>query len=167
MSSEPRTLFVRLRHDIRQLLRVLVAHLHHEGQTRERMWGDVSLFPWDANVPALTLCDHNSVVVPGDDSEKTSSRDASRHVPAAQEREVLCLGHLGLPNAWTLAHAVGDRPDKLRPKGWTWGFAAPKEDQFEEAQLKRHVGLRRIDRVHVSSSIVLAVTGVIRVLLGV
>ena len=123
------------------------------------MWGDVSLFPWDADVPALTLCDHNCVVLPGYDSEQTSSHDASRHELAAREREVLYLGRLGLVHAWKLAPPVEDTPDELRPKGWTWGFPAHKEDQSEEAQLKRQVGMRRIDRVHVSCSIILPVAG--------
>ena len=136
-----------------------MVHFHHEGQSRERMWGDAPLFPWDADVPALTLCDHNCVVLPGYDFEQTSSHAALRHVLAAREREVSCLGRLGLVDAWTLAHPVEDTPDELRPKGWTWGFPAHKEDQSEEAQLKRQVGLRRIDRIHVSSSIIPAVTG--------
>ena len=122
------------------------------------MWGDVSLFPWDADVPALTLCDYISGVLLGCDFQRTSSHDASRHVLAAREPEVQCLGRLGPVDAWTLAHPIEDMPNELRRKAWTWGFPARKEDQCEEAQLKRQVGLRRIDRIHVSSSIIPAVT---------
>ena len=102
MSFEPRALFVRLRHDTGQLLHVLVVHFHHHfhaGQSPERMWGDVSLFLWDADAPALTLCDQKPVVLPGYDSEQISSHDALRHVLAAREREVMCLGRLGVVDA--------------------------------------------------------------------
>ena len=99
------------------------------------MWGDVSLVLWDANVPASMLCDHSSAVLPGYDFKTILSHDASRHVLAARELEVVCVGHLGLSEAWRLAHPVEDTAAELRPKGWIWGFPAHKEDESQEAQL--------------------------------
>ena len=77
---EPTVLFARLKHDTGQLLEVLVTHFHHERQVHEQMWRDLPLLSWDARITELTLCDHNSVLAPGHDSEKTSARDCGRCV---------------------------------------------------------------------------------------
>ena len=141
-SLEPRVLFARLKLDTGQLLQVLVAHFHHEGQAREQMWRDLPLLSWDARIPLLTLCDSNSVLVAGHDSAKTSARDSGRCVVDAREREVLYLSQLGLSDSWNMAHPPEETPDDLRPQGWTWGPPAPVAESSHEARIKRKIGHR-------------------------
>ena len=123
------------------------------------MWRESPLLSWDASIPLLTLCDHNSALVPTHDSEKTPARDSSRYVVDARQREVLCLSYLGLCDAWNIAHPPNETHDELRPKGWTWGFTAPVADSNDEAKINREMGHRRLGRIHVTAGIAPSVSG--------
>ena len=64
--------------------------------------------------------------------------------------EVLFFARLGVSYAWTLAHWMEDTPDEWRLKGSTGGFPVVKLDSLAPLEAKCRVGLRPIDRIHVS-----------------
>jgi len=103
-SLEPRVLYVLLQHVTGQQLQVLLAHMHHQEKTREDMWKSTEHLPCRPSVPLVSLCDHNSGIVPGCDSERVSGTDALVGVERARTAEVTALSRLGLSDAWHVAY---------------------------------------------------------------
>ena len=93
------------------------------------------------SVPLITLCDHNSHVLPGTDSEGLrESKLKVQPSERARQQEVAVIEKWRLYDAWDVVY--GENED--RPSGFTFAWNQKPGNRWRP---------RRLDRVHVASSL--------------
>ena len=104
-SLEPRIMFAT--HASRDGLRltVLSAHFHDKAAERRRQWEAVDRFVQrHALTVHVSLCDHNSVVVPGVDSLTVPKSGESADTLLARQVEVAILANWNISDVWLVVH---------------------------------------------------------------
>ena len=111
-------------------MRVLAGHMECEPGAQKKQWVAVQeALAQKSPLPLISLMDHNSVMVPGQDSD-----DVPKELPEtvkAREKEAVVLTDQGLEDVWPYLHGEIDEI-----KGYTFPSLS-----------------RRIDRIHLSSEL--------------
>ena len=125
----------------RDTIRVLAGHLHHYAQVRPKQWEQLGQKLIGTDVPLITLCDHNSHVLLGADSE--GLRESKLKIQLAdqtRQQEVTVIEKWGLHDAWDVVYGESDG----RPSGFTYAWSQNPGTRWKP---------RRLDSVHVASSL--------------
>ena len=116
-SSGAGILIVTLRHQTEQQVRVVSAHMHHTPSVRERQWRRLRQYlQGQPELPTLLLMDHNSMLVPGVDSQFVQGEEVSG-VQSAWGAEVDAPRKMAMIDGWYLVHAGAATP----PPQYTFG----------------------------------------------
>ena len=125
-SLEPRIMFATLVSRDGLRLTVLSAHINDKGADRRRQWEAVGRFVQrHALTIHMSLCDHNSVIVPGVDSHTVPKSGETAETLLARHVEVATLANSNLTDAWPVVHPPS--PEVRVPSGWTWGFPSAED----------------------------------------
>ena len=135
----------------------VAAHFSDKPTLRQQQWEELQrntdTFPFSPHV--ILWADHNSVIIPGVDSEFITVHDNLPPAQRARTAELNCLTELRMQDAWDIVHKSSNQTDDhRRAKGWTWGFHTEQRDGEPNATPHR----RRIDKVHVSQHMCNALT---------
>ena len=147
----PRLMIVELRHTTGQTVRLVGGHMHDDPGLRKDQWRDLSKRLRSlSSMATIFLMDHNSLVLPGQDSLKGHQGDRSVREARYQEMEV--LAKFDMHDVWGLAHDGSEHPPPAATYGWAYEG--------------RRANPRRLDRIHVNAALTEWVSGAYTVLTG-
>ena len=132
-----RILVVCLQGSQKKKMMVVCGHMHHEAPQRSAQWtGMVQQLQAIPRDSAIYCMDHNSVIVPGSDSQVIPEAELPS-ITAARRLEVDTIRKHNMIDAWNVVHAERE----VEVPGYTYSFAGANPNP------------RRLDRVHVSDGI--------------
>ena len=183
ISLSPRILSANLCSDTGLHISVIAAHFHHKPSLRlgqfEELREQIPTLGLHPNV--VLLADHNSVIVPGIDSEIVTVHDELPQAMRAREAEVEFLASIRVEDAWDHAFKPAMHQEEPHvPKGWTWGFHTDRSHKVvkdpelqaqseEEDTQEEQPGVphrRRLGKIHMSAGALRALSRIYTRYLG-
>ena len=132
-------------------MQLVGGHMHDDPGLRKDQWRDLSKRLRSlSSITRFFLMDHNSLMVPCQDSLK--GHHGGRRVREARYQEMEVLAEFDMHEVWDLAHSG----DEHAPRAATYGWA----------HKERRANPRRLNRIHVNAALTEGVSGAYTVLTG-
>ena len=132
-------------------MRLVGGHMHDDPGLRKDQWRDLgNRLRSMSSMATFFLMDHNSLIVPRQDSLK--GHQGGRLVREARYQEMEVLAEFDMHDVWGLAHSGSEHPPPAETYGW--------------AHKGHRANPRRLDGIHVNAALTEWVLGAYKVLTG-